>query len=113
MCLNKRWWYEYNFCQSAYVDTGGFNIISVDWSSFANDVNYPEPAILTASIGYAIAKFLDRLVKITSINASDIHLIGHSLGAHVLGICGSYFKNGKIGRITGEYVDWYFVNKLS
>lgn len=74
----------------------------MDWSSIANTIMYNKPAYLTLSVGKVIAEFLDRLVTHTGTHASDIHLIGHSLGAHVMGSCGSHFKSGKIGRITGE-----------
>jgi len=77
-------------------------VVSVDWSNIADDPVYPVPACLTRAVGSAIAAFLDRLVYAARINPSDIHLIGHSLGAHVVGSCGSSFKSGKIGRITGE-----------
>ncbi|XP_060851334.1 pancreatic triacylglycerol lipase-like [Rhopalosiphum padi] len=86
---------------AAYVDVGGFNVISVDWSCIADDPKYPVPAVLTKAVGSAIANFLDHLVDVTGIDSSDIHLIGHSLGAHVVGSCGYHFKSGKIGRITG------------
>lgn len=88
----------------AYVDISGFNVISVDWSSIANDCNYPVAASLTSAVGSAIARFLDRLIGVTGTKPSDIHLIGHSLGAHVVGSCGSYFKSGIIGRITGKHL---------
>lgn len=86
----------------AYVDIGGFNVVSVDWSSIAEDPMYPVPAYLTRAVGSALAAFLDRLVDTARIKPSDIHLIGHSLGAHVVGSCGSNFKSGIIGRITGK-----------
>lgn len=54
-------------------------------------------------MGAKIAEFLDNVVKFTNSRASDIHLIGHSLGAHVSGSIGSNFKSGKIGRITGKH----------
>lgn len=82
-------------------------MICVDWSSIADDPMYPVPATLTRAVGSAIAAFLDRLVDSTGINPSDIHLIGHSLGAHVVGSCGSNFKSGIIGRITGEHLKSY------
>jgi len=78
-------------------------VIGVDWSSIAEDPMYPVPASLTRAVGSAIAAFLDHLVDVTGINPSDIHLIGHSLGAHVVGSCGSNFNSGTIGRITGEH----------
>jgi len=86
----------------AYVDTGGYNVISVDWSSIADNIIYHKPAVLTSSVGNVIAKFLDNMIAYTGTQASDIHLIGHSLGAHVMGSCGFNLKSGKIGRITGE-----------
>lgn len=89
--------------QLAYINVGGYNVITVDWSSIAKDINYAVPAELTLSVGSKIAEFLDRLIDHTKTNASDIHLIGHSLGAHVMGSCGLHLKSGKIGRITGEY----------
>lgn len=91
------------FGDTAYVDMGGFNVISVDWSSIADDILYPLPALLTVRVGKVIALFLDGLVDVGLVKPADIHLIGHSLGAHVVGACGSYFSKGKIGRITGAY----------
>jgi len=91
----------------------------VDWSSIAEDPKYPVPAALTKAVGSAIANFLDRLVDVTGIDPLHIHLIGHSLGAHVVGSCGFHFKSGKIGRITGEhfgrnniYVVYLFIHIL-
>lgn len=87
---------------TAYIDTGGYNVFSVDWSHISKDIIYSTPAILTLSVGIVVAEFFERVVAYTGIYPSDVHLIGHSLGAHVMGSCGSNFKLGKIGRITGE-----------
>jgi hypothetical protein len=89
---------------TAYVDTGGYNVFTVDWSHIAEDIIYSTPAILTLSVGKLIAEFFERLIAHTGTHPSDIHLIGHSLGAHVMGSCGSNFKSEKIGRITGEQI---------
>ncbi|XP_060851333.1 lipase member H-B-like [Rhopalosiphum padi] len=90
------------FCiKTAYVDTGGYNVFTVDWSHIAEDIIYSKPAILTLSVGKLIAEFFERLIAHTGTHPSDVHLIGHSLGAHVMGSCGSNFKSEKIGRITG------------
>lgn len=35
------------------------------------------------------------------INLDDIHVVGHSLGAHIAGNVGRYF-NGKLGRFVLE-----------
>lgn len=83
---------------------GGINIISVDWSVIALNPKYPKPAALTVAIGMVIATFLERVVDVTQISPNDVHLIGYSLGAHVVGSCGRNFKRGKLARITGEYL---------
>jgi len=54
-------------------------------------------------VGKSIAKLLKNFVSLGMTRPSDIHLIGHSLGAHVMGACGNAFENPeKIGRITGD-----------
>jgi hypothetical protein len=57
--------------------------------------------------GLALSYFLTKLVALKLIMPSNIHMIGHNLGAHVLGVCGANFyklTKKKIGRITGTYV---------
>lgn len=65
---------------------------------------YQIPAILTVDVGNVIARFLNNIVRMGLIDPSNIHLMGHSLGAHVVGAAGAAFSLGKIGRITGERI---------
>lgn len=60
------------------------------------------PAFLTYRVGSVVAELLENLVNLAVIGPSDIHVMGHSLGAHVSGACGDAFGLGKIGRITGR-----------
>jgi len=87
--------------KTAYVNFGGYNIITMDWSHIGKSIIYPAPAIKTEAVGCSCSEFLDRVIHLTGLNPQDIHLIGHSLGAHVVGACGSHLKTGKVGRITG------------
>lgn len=93
--------------RTAYVDVGGYNVISVDWGILAGNRNYMLPAMFSSKIGSRLAKVLDNIVTLGIVRPKDIHLIGHSLGAHVAGACGSSFKSGKIGRITGWLNTYY------
>ncbi|XP_025208509.1 hepatic triacylglycerol lipase-like isoform X4 [Melanaphis sacchari] len=89
--------YEIN---DAYIGLGGFNIITVDWSSFASNSEYAYSAAVALTVGTGVAVFLENVVNLTKISPTDIHLIGYNLGAHVVGRCGYRFRLGKIGRIT-------------
>ncbi|XP_050547261.1 lipase member H-B-like isoform X1 [Daktulosphaira vitifoliae] len=90
-----------SYVKTAYVDVGGFNVITVDWGRLASTITYPLTASFSKDVGAIIARMLEKLVSFEIINVDNIHLIGHSLGAHIAGACGSSFKFGKIGRITG------------
>lgn len=78
-------------------------MITADWNRVASNIMYPMPAYLTTEVGSVIARLLENLVNLGAIDPSDIHVIGHSLGAHVSGACGAAFAPGgpKIGRISG------------
>lgn len=51
-------------------------------------------------VGRYLAKFLEFLRMKGNLVLNDVHILGHSLGAHVAGFTGAYMS-GKIGRITG------------
>lgn len=51
-------------------------------------------------IGEYVAAFIEFLVSEVQVSYDDVHILGHSLGAHVAGYAGNYVP-GKLGRITG------------
>lgn len=51
--------------------------------------------------GNALTDFIDFLMR-AGVQYEDIHLIGHSLGAHVAGMGADAVKGGRIKRITGK-----------
>ena len=77
-----------------------YNVIIVDWKIPASDPNYFNSAFNTQIVGSMIAYFINTL-KSLGVKLKDIHLVGHSLGAHVCGFAGKSFTNDKIGHITG------------
>ncbi|KAK6636515.1 hypothetical protein RUM43_010177 [Polyplax serrata] len=86
--------------RDAYLDHQDVNVIGVDWSDIANNFWYPTPASKTDDVGKYLGNLIDELVTQKNANYDNIHLVGHSLGAHVSGFAGSSTQ-GKIGRITG------------
>ncbi|XP_073957837.1 pancreatic lipase-related protein 2-like [Choristoneura fumiferana] len=85
--------------KEAYLNISDLNIIVVDWGNAAN-VNYILASYNVAEVGRVLTEFLNFLIY-EGVSMDDVHLIGHSLGAHVVGIAGAYVKQGPIDTITG------------
>ncbi|XP_054152603.1 pancreatic triacylglycerol lipase-like [Oppia nitens] len=75
------------------------NVFLVDWMN-GNSFPYTLATANTRVVGPVIALFINELKKISGLHASNVHLIGHSLGAHIAGYAGQQL-NGTVGRITG------------
>jgi len=86
----------------AYLSVGDYNVISIDWGDLESWANYPAAASRTRPVGEHAAK----LVKILSEFGvfDNIHVVGHSLGAHVAGFIAKKVQEmglGKLTRVTG------------
>ncbi|XP_052849334.1 vitellogenin-1-like [Drosophila gunungcola] len=85
----------------AYNCRGDVNFVAVDAARFV-DTLYTWSAFNTEEIGENIALGLVKLLDVMPVE--NIHLIGHSLGAHIVGSAGRHLQGltGKIvPRITG------------
>uniref|UniRef100_A0A0C9RDL8 phospholipase A1 n=1 Tax=Fopius arisanus TaxID=64838 RepID=A0A0C9RDL8_9HYME len=97
--------------EEAFHRWGNVNVIVVDWSAHGNTWNYYKAAVNARIVGQEISKFLSHIVNATREQSvpeaswAPIHMVGHSLGAHICGITADYFKNystpWEIKRITG------------
>lgn len=74
----------------------------VDWGKMAKVPWYYTAASNTLPVGKHTASLLDHLSRSTGADLQDFHLIGFSLGAHVVGITGKHVKEGRIKKITGQ-----------
>ncbi|XP_018797464.1 PREDICTED: lipase member H-like isoform X1 [Bactrocera latifrons] len=90
--------------RGAYTLRGNLNIFAINWRDQADNIYYLKPARYTVQVGRAVAKLIDLLVEEKDADSKRIHLIGHSLGAHIMGYAGSYTKY-RVGRITGGGID--------
>ncbi|KAJ8935335.1 hypothetical protein NQ318_016628, partial [Aromia moschata] len=77
------------------------NVFVMDWSPVAGNILYPVAAGATAKVGKHYGKFLNRLINDIGVEPKDLHLVGHSLGAHVSGFAGRELRGQKAARITG------------
>ncbi|XP_061706130.1 lipoprotein lipase-like [Cydia pomonella] len=86
--------------KESYLKNKDVAVIGIDWSDTANDYLYPLVAEYTRDVGAYVGQFLDAFCYLYNVSGERLHLIGHSLGAHVMGIAASKTKV-TIGRITG------------
>ncbi|XP_029679814.1 pancreatic triacylglycerol lipase-like isoform X1 [Formica exsecta] len=78
---------------------GNYNVIVVDWAGGSLPL-YTQATANTRLVGLELAHLIKHLQTNYGMNPNDVHLIGHSLGAHTAGYAGEKL-GGNIGRITG------------
>ncbi|XP_055383773.1 pancreatic triacylglycerol lipase-like [Condylostylus longicornis] len=83
----------------AYLAKGHDAVFVADWNEAARII-YLDSRYFVKPIGIKLGKLLEKFIKKNNIAPEKIHILGHSLGAHIAGNIGDYF-NGTIGRITG------------
>lgn len=71
------------------------------WKLFADDIFYPTPMRKTSDVAKHYSELLNFIADDLNTDPKDMHLIGHSLGAHVSGFAARRVRKGKVGRITG------------
>ncbi|KAF2895402.1 hypothetical protein ILUMI_10771, partial [Ignelater luminosus] len=93
--------YYIRLIKDAYLKKRDYNIISVNFPKYA-ETNYPRARCNTPIVGRIISEFICDISN--KMNIKHLHIIGHSLGAHVAGVAGNETRqkcNRRIGRITG------------
>ncbi|XP_032989930.1 phospholipase A1 member A isoform X2 [Rhinolophus ferrumequinum] len=82
----------------ALLRSADANVIAVDWVYGASGVYYSAVENVV-KLGIEISRFLSKLLAL-GVSESAVHIIGVSLGAHVGGMVGHFYK-GQLGWITG------------
>ncbi|XP_058975748.1 pancreatic lipase-related protein 2 isoform X2 [Musca domestica] len=83
----------------AYMAQGVDNVFLVDWRDAAK-LDYYTSRKAVGDVGKHLGQLLEMFFEKHQIMLSEVHVIGHSLGAHIAGNIGRYF-NGLLGRVTG------------
>ncbi|XP_043278158.1 lipoprotein lipase-like isoform X2 [Venturia canescens] len=84
---------------AAYLERATDNIIVLDWSEIASENYITLAATRVRDVAKVLARSVDRLVQL-GCDRKTIHLVGHSLGAQLVGFLGKFSKYS-IPRITG------------
>ena len=84
------------------LDHEDCNFISVDWENLASNLNYWASSPNVVPVGQLTAGLINFLIA-QGTSRNNLHLIGFSLGAHVVGNAGMGVTGGKLPRITGLF----------
>lgn len=76
------------------------NLVTVKWNS-GSLLYKPSSKYAAENVSIALAKYLDENLGTDEKAWRNLKIIGHSLGAHVAGICAKNVRNGKVGAIIG------------
>ncbi|XP_026731913.1 uncharacterized protein LOC113496789 [Trichoplusia ni] len=85
--------------RQAFLAVQDVNVIVVDWRGLASS-SYTSAAGGVPSVGQHIGNFLVWLINNAGGNWNNVHLVGHSLGAHIVGVAGRQ-AGGRPSRVTG------------
>ena len=86
--------------RDAWLSLGDYNIIVVDWAR-ARSVEYASSVLAVPTVGKKVAGMIDYLATNHGMSLDSLHVIGHSLGAHVAGHAGKNVKSGRVHTIVG------------
>nr|CAD7432682.1 unnamed protein product [Timema monikensis] len=75
-----------------------WNVVVVDWAGGSLPL-YTQATANTRLVGLEVAYFINYLQSTFGLDPANVHLIGHSLGAHTAGYAGERIVG--LGRITG------------
>ncbi|XP_013194663.1 pancreatic triacylglycerol lipase [Amyelois transitella] len=85
--------------RDAYLAVQDANVIVVDWSNHANGL-YTAAYLAVPSVGQFLGNFITWLIDTAGGNWNNVHFIGFSLGAHIVGNAGRQ-AGGRPARVTG------------
>ncbi|XP_060804392.1 pancreatic lipase-related protein 2-like [Amyelois transitella] len=85
--------------RDAYLGKGEANVIVLEWRRLAIS-NYVTAVRGVPIVGKGLGQFVRYLIGVTGARYEDIHLVGFSLGAHLVGSAGRELL-GRVSRITG------------
>ncbi|XP_042867932.1 pancreatic lipase-related protein 2-like isoform X2 [Penaeus japonicus] len=88
-------------------------VVTVDWARAAPPP-YAQAVANIRLVGAATGYLLHVLAEFYDVSLRSVHLVGHSLGAHLMGYAGQYvwtIRGEKVGRVTGlDPAGPYFTN---
>ncbi|CAL1543544.1 unnamed protein product [Lymnaea stagnalis] len=86
--------------KNKFLVKGDFNVLAVDWSKGATLPDYPQ-ATANIRVVATEVKLVLEIMQDQGLDLGNVHIVGHSLGAHLSGFIGNLLGPNVIGRISG------------
>lgn len=77
------------------------NYIAINWEAGSNTINYVAARRRVNVVGPHCSLFVKFLQQFGHVNLEDVIVIGHSLGAHIAGLCGKHLTTGQLPLVIG------------
>lgn len=79
------------------------NVVMVMWGPGAAFPDYPQAVANCRLVSKQVFQLIEKMVGVLGVRYGDLHMIAHSLGAHISGHVGQMLRqrNIPLGRITG------------
>ncbi|XP_076181667.1 pancreatic lipase-related protein 2 [Ptiloglossa arizonensis] len=88
--------------RDAYIKALDCNVIIIDWSVIAKNLIYSQVAKSVPSVGKHVAEFSNFMRSKLDLRASYTTMVGHSLGAHVMGLAArTLISTGIVAQLLG------------
>ncbi|KAK0164528.1 hypothetical protein PV328_003145 [Microctonus aethiopoides] len=94
--INTEWFHNLT---NAILNKVDGNVFAVDWATGSSG-DYFTAASNTRIVGSEIARVINHLKMNHSLNPATLHLLGHSLGSHIMAYVGKNITNPSVNRIT-------------
>lgn len=89
--------------RAAYLEMADLNVLAVDWSELLAMPIYFMSVSNMMGAAERVAEVVDFMVKTGILDLDRLHIIGHSLGAHLAGVTAENIQSGPVKRITGTH----------
>lgn len=86
--------------RTSHLQVEDVNVIIINWDKCATNEIYFASQKCVPEVGKYVGEFIETMSQTYGYSKADIKLVGHSLGAHIVGNMGKN-TNGEIGIIVG------------
>ncbi|XP_076752824.1 pancreatic triacylglycerol lipase [Xylocopa sonorina] len=88
--------------RDAFLNVSDCNVIIYDWSTISNNLVYPTVVKSVPHVARYVSNFVSFLRLEAGLNQSNLKMMGHSLGAHIMGLAAGNVKQyGLVDEVVG------------